>query len=254
MVKSPIIPTFYTIPKIHKNAQSPPGRPIVSGIGSLTEPSSIYIDEILKPFVTSLPSFVQDTMDALRQLDGIVLGEEHWLACLDIESLYTSILHDVGLHAVKDTLKQRGQQFQVHNVFVIELLEYILKHNYSTFNNKYYHQLRGTAMGSTCAPSYANLYLGWWERNFVFSENLMEYTQYIILWLCYIDDVVIIWSGTQKSFSDFVALLNTNTINLKVTSEINKDAISFLDIKIYWGPNNDLQTTVYRKETATNSL
>ncbi|OCT56751.1 hypothetical protein XELAEV_18004437mg [Xenopus laevis] len=45
-------------------------------------------------------------------------------------------------------------------------------------------------MGSTCAPSYANLYLGWWQRNFVFSEALSEYTPSIMLWLCYINDVI----------------------------------------------------------------
>ncbi|OCT97277.1 hypothetical protein XELAEV_18009502mg [Xenopus laevis] len=41
------------------------------------------------------------------------------------------------------------QQYNEHNTFVIDLLEYILKHNYFTFNNKYYHQLRGTVVGST---------------------------------------------------------------------------------------------------------
>ncbi|OCT93721.1 hypothetical protein XELAEV_18011398mg [Xenopus laevis] len=109
-------------------------------------------------------------------------------------------------------------------------------------------------MGSSCAPSYANLYLGWWERNFVFNEDLIEYTQNISLWLRYIDDVVVIWSGTQESFKEFVDKLNTNTINLRVTSEINKDTINFLDIRIYRGPENELKTTVYRKQTSTNSL
>lgn len=33
----PVIPTFYSLPKIHKNRTDPPGRPIVSGNGSITE-------------------------------------------------------------------------------------------------------------------------------------------------------------------------------------------------------------------------
>ncbi|OCT74273.1 hypothetical protein XELAEV_18033233mg, partial [Xenopus laevis] len=38
------------------------------------------------------------------------------------------------------------------------------------------------------------------------------------------------------------------------TAEIQKDSINFLDIRIYRSENHNLHTTVYRKETATNSL
>ncbi|OCT95583.1 hypothetical protein XELAEV_18013271mg [Xenopus laevis] len=58
----------------------------------------------------------------------------------------------------------------------------------------------------------------------------------------------------QKIFYRFVDKLNSNSINLKVTAEINRDAINFLDIRIYRDNNNDVQTTVFRKDTATNNL
>ncbi|OCT81505.1 hypothetical protein XELAEV_18028326mg [Xenopus laevis] len=142
----------------------------VLGIGNLTESASIYVDEVLKSFVTSLPSFVQDTIDVICQLDGISIEKNHFPACLDIESLYTSILHEVGLEAVTETLKQRGKQYSDHNSFVKVVGKY---------------QIRGTEMGSTCAPTYANLYLGWWESRVVFEERLKEYIQLIPLWLRY---------------------------------------------------------------------
>ena len=42
--KHPIRPVFHTLPKIHKSCIEPvPGRPIVAGIQSLTEPISQYI-------------------------------------------------------------------------------------------------------------------------------------------------------------------------------------------------------------------
>lgn len=41
----PVIPTFYSLPKVHKYKIPPPGRPIVSGCGSITENLSKFIDE-----------------------------------------------------------------------------------------------------------------------------------------------------------------------------------------------------------------
>lgn len=38
IVQNPRTPCLYLLPKVHKNAKNPPGRPIVSGNGGLCEP------------------------------------------------------------------------------------------------------------------------------------------------------------------------------------------------------------------------
>ena len=43
---------------------------------------------------------------------------------------------------------------------LVSLLEIILKNNTFEFDGKVYQQLLGTAMGTTCALSYANLFMG----------------------------------------------------------------------------------------------
>ncbi|MEE6508717.1 hypothetical protein FKM82_022584 [Ascaphus truei] len=48
--------------------------------------------------------------------------------------------------------------------FLMELLVFVLTHNYFVYKNKFYLQKRGTVMGAACTPSYANLFLGWWEQ------------------------------------------------------------------------------------------
>ena len=78
--------TFYSIPKIHKlpnlvvstcsssnpdnfiiEAQrldiNPAGRPIVSGIGRLTEYVSAFIVRELQPLLANIPSYIKDTTD-----------------------------------------------------------------------------------------------------------------------------------------------------------------------------------------------
>lgn len=58
---NPIIPTFYTLPKIYKDGPLR-GRPIISGSNNITEGASTLIDRVLKPHVEALFSFVKDTM------------------------------------------------------------------------------------------------------------------------------------------------------------------------------------------------
>ena len=65
---------FYMIYKVHK-AHSPPslppGRPIISGSGSITENISKFVDFHIKPLVATLPSYLQDTPDFLRCLQSL---------------------------------------------------------------------------------------------------------------------------------------------------------------------------------------
>lgn len=55
-------------------------------------------------------------------------------------------------------------------------------------------------------------------------------------------------------FKQFVAALNVNQLGLRFTSAIAPDKIPFLDIMILRSNFNTVETTLYRKPTATNSL
>ena len=59
-------PTFYVLPKIHK--EDNPGRPIVSAVSCPTAHISSYLDSIFQPLVQSLPSFIKDSTDALKKI------------------------------------------------------------------------------------------------------------------------------------------------------------------------------------------
>ncbi|CAH2283132.1 Hypothetical predicted protein, partial [Pelobates cultripes] len=55
-ISSPKTAVFYYLPKVHKSLISPPGRPIISGIGSMTSNISQYIDFFLQKYVTQTRS------------------------------------------------------------------------------------------------------------------------------------------------------------------------------------------------------
>lgn len=69
--RHPVAAIFYAIPKVHKNINRPPGRPIISGINNLTNNAYIMVEEFLKSFVEQLPLFLKDTMHLLNILDNL---------------------------------------------------------------------------------------------------------------------------------------------------------------------------------------
>lgn len=102
----PRTPVFYALPKVHKNTINPPGRPIISSVGAISENASKLVDEVLKPFVSFLPSFVRDTLHFLQIIDKLKNPEHALLVTIDVESLYSSIPHEKGVAAIKHTLGQ----------------------------------------------------------------------------------------------------------------------------------------------------
>uniref|UniRef100_A0A8C5M1L9 Reverse transcriptase domain-containing protein n=1 Tax=Leptobrachium leishanense TaxID=445787 RepID=A0A8C5M1L9_9ANUR len=248
----PVIATFYALPKVHKNLEKPPGRPIVSGIGNLTQNCSQYIDQILQNLVKTLPSYLRDTKQLLQIMNNFTFPKEAWLCSLDVEALYSSIPHMEGLLHMKLALQESGEFTEEFITFIEELLAFILKHNYFIFDRKFYHQIQGTAMGTTCAPTYANIYLGVWEKQYVFSDQ-NPFRHKILLWKRYIDDIFLIWGGTPEDFLDLTNYLNRNSLNLRFTYEIHQNSLNFLDVTIVRNEER-VSTTLYRKETATNSL
>lgn len=141
------------------------GCPIVTGTNSLTHYISTYFDHVPRPFVTSLPSYVRDSMEVIKKIDDLQVEPDVILASLDVEALYSSI-----------------------NLVLI-LLIFFLEHNMFLFDGQIYHHTRSVAMGSPCAPTYANLFLGGWEREVVFGDSTRDLSSSIMLWLRYIDDV-----------------------------------------------------------------
>lgn len=111
------IPTFYCIPKVHKSLEKPPGRPIVSAIRGPLDRMGKYMDSLLKGMVVELKSYVQDTRHVLARLANLEVREEAWLVSIDVESLYTSIPHEQGITAVRNSLEKNFPLLGSQNEF-----------------------------------------------------------------------------------------------------------------------------------------
>ena len=98
-------------------------------------------------------------------------------------------------------------------------------------------------MATPMAPQYANIFMAHLEERI-----LKKSTQKPILYLCYIDDIFMLWTHGEKALNIFSSQFNLTDRNIQLTINFALDEINFLDtiIKI---KDNKLVTTLYQKPT-----
>ena len=167
---------FYGLPKIYKsrlianaikeqnsevaninNLQDLNVRPIVGGPKCPTRKLSELIETLLKPFLKHVKSYIRGSINFLNKCDRIT-NENVVIATFDVVGLYTNILHTFGLEAVKYFLLKYKED--IHPRFkisvILESIDFIFKNNICVFDDEYFLQLQGTAMGNVFAPTYRN--------------------------------------------------------------------------------------------------
>ena len=165
------------------------------------------------------------------------------LATLDVTSIYTNIPHSEGIEAYRTALNScRTRQPPTDDL--IHLIELILTRNSFIFGEDHYLQLRGTAMGTVMAPSYANLFMGSLETTLL-ERALLKPS----VWWRYIDDVFVIWPHGEECFKQFLELINNMHPTIKFMAEWSKTSISFLDIRVTLHDGEHITIDLHTKPT-----
>ena len=233
---------FYLLPKIHKGIIPPPGRPILSANGSPTEKISQFEDHLLNPLCPKIRSYVQDSTHFLQIINNLPqLPDTAYLVTMDVTSLYTNIPVQEGIQVVEDLLKEErpNTNNKPSNQSLINLLTLILTKNNFKFNGKHYIQKKGVCMGSKVSPSFAILYMDYFENMYVYTYHLQP-----LLYLRYIDDIFMIWTHSLEELNEFTTFLNTRIEHIKFTIEQSVNLVNFLDMKISVS-NGHLKTDLY---------
>ena len=213
---------FYILLKMHKPTIS--GRPIVNCINTMTYHASKYLDKLLQPILPLLSTISTSSLHTTLLLDKITsVPTNAVIFCADVSNLYPSIPIEFGLIAVRTLLSR----FLFPDIdFIIDLLRWVLKHNYLSFENNIYRQVSGTAMGTPCAPVYANLVLFYIEEPLLSPQHSRP-----ILYQRYLDDIFAIFPSKEVA-EQFGPAFN------RICKEIQLDAITisnsgiFLDLNI----------------------
>ena len=179
-----------------------------------------------------------DTNHFLSRLSKLARITEGALLCtVYVLGLYPSIPHGESLEAIREALNRRENP-GVATDTLVGLASFVLENDYFEFNDRFYRQKLGTAMGTKFAPAYANLFMTRLE------ERLLEASpDKPLIWMRFIDDVFFIWMHGEEKLKSFINHLNSSHETIKFTSEQSRDSISFLDVQVSMREGESLRQT-----------
>ena len=127
---------------------------------------------------------------------------------------------------------------------IILLLEFCLKNTYFSFQDQFYEQIEGAAMGSSVSPIVANLYMEYLEQKALSTAPTSPK-----FWYRYVDDTFVVHKEVNKQGS--LPYINSVDPAIRFTVKDNKEdgSIPFLDTIFKPEADGTLSTTVYRKPT-----
>ena len=241
---------FYHLPKIHKTLDNPPGRPIISGVGGPTEKLSKLVDHWLIDLVTELPSYVKDSTHMLNIIQewNLLHGPlppNTRIVTIDVVGLFTNIPHSDMELAVRYFLDRSPRSDIPASSKILDAMNHILKNNTFVFESSVFKQVHGTAMGTPMAPSIANLFMGWLEERILADSPVHIDKDF---WKRFIDDIILLWTGTDEQLKSFENFINSYHPTIKFTIEASLVERPYLDILVKL-VDGFIHTDLYTKPT-----
>lgn len=248
---------FYILPKVHKSRtkwphpRMPEGRPIVSDSGSETDRVSELIDFFLKPLATRHESYIRDTYDFIRKIRNQTVPHNAYIVTGDVTALYTNMHIQRSLDVVKDIFTSNPDVRRPDDV-LLALLDIILRYNDFQFDDEFFLQTLGIAMGKRFAPHLANLYLLKFDQSAIY-----DYKTKPLLYFRFIDDTFFIWPSSLEDLKSYQSFLNNLIPDIRISFTAKTQLAEFLDTLIYKHNLDDhtvLRTRVFFKQTDTHQL
>lgn len=242
------ISTAYCMPKVHKNEVPTPLRLVISTVGTPLYPLGKWLVKVLRKYSKHVPAVLQDSDELIRhiqKLGDIRKTEKLWAS--DAEGMYPNLDTDEGraafIIAYETKLLQFDPTFPIRQVLLA--LNIIMTCSVFRFQDCYFRQKKGTAIGACPAPEYANLYYGIFEimiLNEMFDSKMRLNKRFI-------DDKFGLFDThpLNPTFDDFKAFMNSVTSLKWKTTQLSEKVV-FLDLEIWINrQSNRLEYKPYTK-------
>ena len=203
----------------------------------------------LSPLLGSFSNcHLKNSSDLLNRLSNLVVNSTDNFISFDVISLFTNVPLEPTIDFLSRRLSAITHNFPVKLECFIELIKLCHQNTYFVFEDTYFKQIFGLAMGNPLSPVLASIFLEHVEEELIPTFSGVRPH----LWLRYVDDVL---SLVPKEFDlhSFVSFINSLYPTLKFSFELETcDSIPFLDVLIK-KVCSTLRFSVYRKSTHSNS-
>jgi len=240
-----VVPEFHCIPKVHKNPWAL--RPIVPSHSWVTTSTSEVLDHLLQPLLEHFPWVVASSKDVILQLEKVRVTETApvWIMTGDVTSFYTNIPPAECASVIAGAWKLYQHSSAIPFSSIKQMVQFVMDNNFFGYRGQTFRQVKGLAMGTSCAPVLANIYAAYFER-----KARVVHREGVLLYVRYIDDILCLFQGTKEEAVAFTQKFRLGSLEVRWdASPLRKE---FLDIELIRGSQplglRACHTRLFRKE------
>ncbi|SJL14684.1 uncharacterized protein ARMOST_21582 [Armillaria ostoyae] len=241
-----VAPEFYGIPKIHKEPVK--FRPIIPCHSAIQNPAAKYVSKMLKPIIKGQPTIIHGSKDLVVKLSQIHIdpSKQWYIVTGDVVAFYPHVNLEAAMQIAKHYyFTHIGEESATDISPLAEIFERCLyagnKNLVLHYDDKFYRQKRGLAMGVADSPDLANLYGCWFENELNISSrpDIPFYGRYID------DCLAIVYASSVTEAIEKVAIVKYDGCTIEWGASTSHR--EFLDLMFYKDEQNLLQHRPYRK-------
>ena len=238
---------FRATAKVHKDPVKL--RPVVAKCGTYIEAVSKYVDVELQKLASEVLWCIKDSDSFRDEVIRLQLPPNAKMVTFDAVSMYSNIDITHAMSVMKhwfDTfVPSPGKESLGPTNTLLAAINLVMRNNIMQFGDSYFKQLIGTAMGTSCAVWFANLYFGSHEKHSILPEFKARLKR-ILFYRRFIDDVFFIWLGQEDQDWEALKSLFNNFGILKWEFNQPASSVDFLDLTLNI-KNGKIVTKTYQK-------
>lgn len=112
-------------------------------------------------------------------MEGFTQPEGAARVVISVVSLYTSIPLVEAQIVIKETLNNR-ESLEPPTYFLLELTDILLDNIFFHFKDDFFLQIKGISMGTSSAPSLANLYMAEFKKQFIYMADVHPFFKKVL--------------------------------------------------------------------------
>ncbi|XP_055522514.1 uncharacterized protein LOC129716705 [Wyeomyia smithii] len=238
-----VCPRIYGQPKAHKT--NLPLRPVVPNYSAPTYKLCKFVANILNTHLTSTFN-TASSFKLCDELKSFILPEDHIMVSLDVVSLFTNVPRKLVTKTITDRWHEINTE--IHLELFLEIVEFCMEASYFRYDNKFYYQTYGTAMGSPLSPILADIVL-----ESIIHNALSHLPFEVPILRKYVDDLFLIIP--KDSIDTVLDTFNSQEDRIQFTIEIEQDRkLPFLDLLLNRQEDQSLFTEWYSKPISSGRM